>query len=115
MRPAAFDPSRAAALHRWRRASGAFTDHREDGAAIAAALRASIRGEVRFDTGSRALYATDASNYHQVPVGVVVPRDAADVVRTLEVARAHRVPVLGRGAGTSLAATRASSSTSRSS
>jgi hypothetical protein len=43
------------------------------------ALRKSIRGEVRFDAGSRALYASDASNYRQVPVGLVVPRDAEDV------------------------------------
>ena len=42
---------------------------------LAAELRARDRGEVRFDDGSRALYATDASNYRQVPIGVVVPRD----------------------------------------
>ena len=43
---------------------------------LARALRACVAGEVRFDDGSRALYATDASNYRQVPIGVVVPRDA---------------------------------------
>ena len=45
-------------------------------------LRARVGGEVRFDNGSRALYATDGSNYRQVPIGVVIPRDADDVVAT---------------------------------
>jgi FAD/FMN-containing dehydrogenase/Fe-S oxidoreductase len=62
-----------------------------------------VRGEVRFDPGSRALYATDASNYRQVPIGVVVPRDTDDVVRTVEICRAHDVPIVSRGGGTSLA------------
>jgi len=62
-----------------------------------------VRGEVRFDDGSRALYATDASNYRQVPIGVVLPRDANDVVATVALARKFGAPVLGRGAGTSLA------------
>lgn len=66
-------------------------------------LRASLRGEVRFDDGSRALYATDASNYRQVPIGVVVPRDADDVIATVAAARAFGAPVLSRGGGTSLA------------
>src|SRR5207253_10609723 len=48
-------------------------------------------------------YATDASNYRQVPIGVVVPRDAADVVQTIATCRRHGAPVLPRGAGTSLA------------
>ena len=43
--------------------------------ALADELRGTIRGEVRFDEGSRALYATDGSNYRQVPIGVVLPRD----------------------------------------
>ena len=74
-----------------------------DAAALAAALKNAIRGEVRFDDGSRALYATDASNYRQVPIGVVMPRDAHDVMTTVELARRHGAPILGRGAGTSLA------------
>ncbi|MGZ7031158.1 MAG: hypothetical protein ACXVIJ_04235, partial [Thermoanaerobaculia bacterium] len=45
-----------------------------DAATLASELRRSIKGEVRFDDGSRALYATDASNYRQVPIGVVLPR-----------------------------------------
>jgi len=67
------------------------------------ALRAGIRGEVRFDAGSRALYSTDASNYRQVPIGVVVPADADDVVTTVALARSFNAPILGRGGGTSLA------------
>src|ERR1044072_3547706 len=54
---------------------------------LAADLRRRIRGEVRFDPGSRALYATDGSNYRQVPIGVVIPKVADDVVETLAVAR----------------------------
>jgi FAD/FMN-containing dehydrogenase/Fe-S oxidoreductase len=74
-----------------------------DAARLAEELRAGIRGEVRFDDGSRALYSTDASNYRQVPIGVVVPRDAQDVIAAVALARKHRAPILGRGAGTSLA------------
>jgi FAD/FMN-containing dehydrogenase/Fe-S oxidoreductase len=74
-----------------------------DAARLAEELRAGIRGEVRFDDGSRALYSTDASNYRQVPIGVVVPRDAQDVIAAVALARKHLAPILGRGAGTSLA------------
>ncbi len=66
-------------------------------------LRRAIRGEVRFDAGSRALYATDSSNYRQVPIGVVLPRDPDDVVTVVEVCRRHGAPILSRGGGTSLA------------
>jgi FAD/FMN-containing dehydrogenase/Fe-S oxidoreductase len=62
-----------------------------------------VRGEVRFDRGSRALYATDGSNYRQVPIGLVVPRDADDVVAAVAACRKYDAPVLPRGAGTSLA------------
>src|SRR5438128_4563275 len=65
-------------------------------------LKREIRGEVRFDKGSRALYATDASNYRQVPIGAVLPRDADDVIATVDVCRRFGAPVLGRGGGTSL-------------
>ena len=54
------------------------------------ALRESVRGEVRFDRGSRALYATDGSNYRQVPIGLVVPRDTNDVVATVAACRQLR-------------------------
>ena len=67
------------------------------------ALRKVVRGEVRFDAGSRALYATDASNYRQVPIGLVVPRDHADVAAAVAVCRDFGAPVLPRGGGTSLA------------
>ena len=88
-----------------------------DAAALAEALRASLRGRtqdgevqggevqnnVRFDGGTRALYATDGSNYRQVPIGVVFPRDAEDVVTTVALCRQFDAPLLCRGGGTSLA------------
>src|SRR5262252_3977712 len=74
-----------------------------DAEALAAELRRHVKGEVRFDDGSRALYATDASNYRQVPIGVVIPRDVDDVIATVSAARRFGAPILGRGAGTSLA------------
>jgi FAD/FMN-containing dehydrogenase/Fe-S oxidoreductase len=74
-----------------------------DAAGLGAALRRHIRGEVRFDNGTRALYATDGSNYRQVPIGVVVPRDVEDVVATVSLARDFTAPILCRGGGTSLA------------
>ncbi|HEY3530912.1 MAG TPA: FAD-binding and (Fe-S)-binding domain-containing protein [Nocardioides sp.] len=66
-------------------------------------LNAAVEGEVRFDDASRHLYANDASIYRVVPLGIVIPRDARDVVRALEVCRRHRLPVLARGGGTGLA------------
>ncbi|HWW87485.1 MAG TPA: FAD-binding oxidoreductase, partial [Vicinamibacterales bacterium] len=72
-------------------------------AELASALAQVVRGDVRFDRGSRALYATDASNYRQVPIGLVVPRDADDVIAAVAVCREFGAPVLARGAGTSLA------------
>jgi FAD/FMN-containing dehydrogenase/Fe-S oxidoreductase len=68
---------------------------------VEASLRNSIRGEVRFDSSSKALYASDASNYRQVPLGVVVPADVDDLVAALEVCRRKDVPFLTRGGGTS--------------
>jgi FAD/FMN-containing dehydrogenase/Fe-S oxidoreductase len=67
------------------------------------ALRERLVGEVEFDAGSRALYATDSSNYRQVPLGVVRPRSVEDVVETVRVCREFGAPVLSRGGGTSLA------------
>jgi FAD/FMN-containing dehydrogenase/Fe-S oxidoreductase len=72
-------------------------------ASLAADLRRQITGEVRFEAAARALYAFDASVYRQVPIGVVVPRDAGDVTAALEVCRRYGAPVLGRGTGSSLA------------
>jgi FAD/FMN-containing dehydrogenase/Fe-S oxidoreductase len=74
-----------------------------DARALAADLTSRIHGEVRFDDGSRALYATDASNYRQVPIGVVVPKSVEDVVETVATCRRHGAPFLSRGGGTSLA------------
>src|SRR5215469_10342163 len=70
---------------------------------LASELRASISGEIRFDEGSRALYATDGSNYRQVPIGVVIPKTIDDVVQTVALARKYSAPILARGGGTSLA------------
>jgi FAD/FMN-containing dehydrogenase/Fe-S oxidoreductase len=66
-------------------------------------LKQNIKGEVRFDRGSRAMYSTDGSNYRQIPIGLVVPRDAGDVVAGMAACRKYGAPVLARGAGTSLA------------
>src|SRR5215471_13620474 len=66
-------------------------------------LKRSVKGEVRFDRGSRALYAADGSNYRQIPIGLVVPRDDEDVIATVAACRKFGAPVLPRGAGTSLA------------
>jgi FAD/FMN-containing dehydrogenase/Fe-S oxidoreductase len=76
---------------------------RVDAARLAEALRAQVAGEVRFDRGTRALYATDGSNYRQVPIGVVLPRDADDVIATVALCREFGAPLLCRGGGTSLA------------
>jgi FAD/FMN-containing dehydrogenase/Fe-S oxidoreductase len=71
--------------------------------ALAAALRDRVDGEVRFDLGARSAYATDSSNYRQVPYGVVVPRTVEAAVVAVSVCRDHDAPVLSRGGGTSLA------------
>lgn len=73
-----------------------------DAKELADELAASISGEVRFDGGSRSMYATDASNYRQIPIGVVIPRTVDDMLKTLEICRKHDAPVLARGGGTSL-------------
>ncbi|TCS39376.1 FAD/FMN-containing dehydrogenase [Paucimonas lemoignei] len=73
-----------------------------DMSALEAELRRVIEGEVRFDGGSRALYAADASNYRQVPIGVVIPKTVEDVVETVRICHRHGAPILSRGGGTSL-------------
>jgi FAD/FMN-containing dehydrogenase/Fe-S oxidoreductase len=67
------------------------------------ALKARVIGEVRFDRASRLMYSTDASIYEIEPIGVVIPKTHEDVFATMEIARDFKVPVLPRGAGTSLA------------
>ena len=74
-----------------------------DADALRRVLESRVDGEVRFDPGSRATYATDGSNYRQVPIGVVIPRDIEAGVRALAVCREFGAPLLSRGGGTSLA------------
>jgi len=66
-------------------------------------LQRRVAGEVRFDEMTKVLYSTDASIYEIEPLGVVIPRDKGDVVATIQIAGRHGLPVLPRGAGTSLA------------
>ncbi|MBI3998405.1 MAG: FAD-binding protein [Armatimonadetes bacterium] len=74
-----------------------------EGDRLARTLAASIKGEVRFDPFSRVLYSTDASIYQVLPVGVVLPKDEEDIATTLRLCAEEGIPVLPRGAGTSLA------------
>ncbi|CAA9892788.1 FAD/FMN-containing dehydrogenase [Candidatus Methylobacter favarea] len=74
-----------------------------DDAALANELSRNIQGEVRFDNGSRALYATDASNYRQVPIGVVIPKTVDDVIAAVAACNRYGAPIVSRGGGTSLA------------
>ena len=71
-----------------------------DTRALATELARALAGEVRFDAGARAAYSADASNYRQVPIGVVLPRSVEDIIAALAVCRAHGAPVLARGGGT---------------
>jgi FAD/FMN-containing dehydrogenase/Fe-S oxidoreductase len=68
---------------------------------LAARLQRETGAEILFSAADRGRYATDASIYQVMPVGVVVPRSIDDVVATLAIAREHGVPVLARGGGTS--------------
>ena len=69
---------------------------------FAGELRSAVRGEVKFDTLTRTLYSTDASNYQIQPIGVVLPLDVDDVVAAVKVAARHKIPIIPRGSGTSL-------------
>src|SRR3954467_11038416 len=71
-------------------------------AAVERDLRNRIKGEVRFDNGDRGMYASDAGNYRMVPIGVVLPVDAADVLQTVAVCREHGAPIVARGGGTGI-------------
>ncbi|KAB1196105.1 MULTISPECIES: FAD-binding and (Fe-S)-binding domain-containing protein [Haloferax] len=66
-------------------------------------LESIVEGDVRFDTYSRTLYATDASAYEKMPIGVVMPKSTADVAAVMEYCAEREIPVLPRGGGTSLA------------
>jgi FAD/FMN-containing dehydrogenase/Fe-S oxidoreductase len=70
--------------------------------ALAQQLRTAVTGEVRFDAGGCALYANDASNYRQPPIGVVIPKTIDDVIATHRICHRYGAPVLSRGGGTSL-------------
>jgi FAD/FMN-containing dehydrogenase len=65
-------------------------------------LAETVQGEVRFDTASKALYATDASNYRQVPIGVVIPKTLDDIVAIHRACHEFGAPIVNRGGGTSL-------------
>ena len=74
-----------------------------DGATLERELAARVDGEVRFDPGTKAVYAQDASNYRQVPIGVVLPKTSDAGSEAVAVCRELGAPVLSRGGGTSLA------------
>ena len=76
---------------------------RDPSPALAEDLARVVRGSVRCDTATRAMWSADASNYRRVPIGVVTPRDAEDVQAAITVCRAHEVPLLPVGARTSIA------------
>ncbi|MFE3113856.1 FAD-binding and (Fe-S)-binding domain-containing protein [Kitasatospora indigofera] len=78
------------------------TQHSAVGTELARALAAALRGEVRFGPAERTVYSHDASNYRQLPLGVVKPADSDDVRAALALCREHGVPVVARGAGTSI-------------
>ncbi|MEJ8850088.1 FAD-binding and (Fe-S)-binding domain-containing protein [Variovorax rhizosphaerae] len=73
-----------------------------DVSALTARLTAALKGEVRFDNGARALYSADASNYRQVPIGVVIPRTTEDLVEAVRICHEFGAPILPRGGGTSM-------------
>ena len=73
-----------------------------DVAALEQALRGNVEGEVRFDPGTKAMYAVDAGNYRQVPIGVVIPRSKEDVINTIAACRRFGAPLLSRAGGTSI-------------
>ena len=75
----------------------------EQWAAAAQDLSRALAGDVRWDPLTRALYATDASNYRLPPLAVVSPRDRDQVVAAVAIAAEHDLPILPRGAGTSMA------------
>jgi FAD/FMN-containing dehydrogenase/Fe-S oxidoreductase len=73
-----------------------------DRAGLRKALARAVKGEVRFDPQAVAMYATDASNFRQVPIGVVVPKSLDDVVAAHRICAKYGAPIVNRGGGTSL-------------
>src|SRR5215475_6405230 len=66
-------------------------------------LHKQFTGDTRTDLASRVLYSTDASIYQIEPLGVVLPRTHEDLIAAVELAAKYKIPILPRGAGTSLA------------
>ena len=66
-------------------------------------LRPHVAGDLRADLTSRTLYSTDASLYQVMPLGVLIPRHADDIQAAVELAAKHKLPVLPRAGGSSLA------------
>ncbi len=81
-------------------AAAAFT-HTDTSLALEKLLRTQTQGEVLFGAGDRARYATDASIYQQIPVGVFVPKSEDDIALAIDIARDQKIPILARGGGTS--------------
>src|SRR5436305_2370682 len=73
-----------------------------DTAALERDLSDAVRGDVRFAPGERALYASDAGNYRMPPIGVVLPRNAEDVIAAIAACRRHGAPIVARGGGTGI-------------
>ncbi len=73
-----------------------------DVAALKRELSSGVKGEVRFSDGDRGMYASDAGNYRMVPIGVVLPKNADDVLHTLSVCRRQGAPIVARGGGTGI-------------
>ena len=76
-------------------------NHHPELTGLHAELSAALQGECDFSAAGRALYTSDASNYRQVPLGVVFPKSIDDIVATTRLCRDHGLPVLMRGGGTS--------------
>src|SRR5437763_2293757 len=102
-RPAAAPRTRRKAATSDREAAEFAAYPERKAAALARALSRAIAGEVRFSAGDRALYATDGSNYRQVPIGIVVPKSGGDVIAPMALCREHGAPFLSPGGGTTLA------------
>src|SRR5438132_8387334 len=82
-------------------AAGSHPPSNEVANALAHRLRSETRGDVLFDIGSRGRYATDASIYQIMPIGILVPKTVDDIAIAIDIARELKVPVLPRGAGSS--------------
>ncbi|MCP8319961.1 MAG: anaerobic glycerol-3-phosphate dehydrogenase subunit C [archaeon] len=70
---------------------------------VASDLKRIVKGEVRFDEISRALYSTAACIFKIMPMGIVIPNDEEDVIKVVNYAHAHKIPITARGSGSSLA------------